>query len=198
METGLFFGSFNPIHHGHLIVASHILETGLLKEIWFVVSPQNPFKNPGSLLNENHRFRLVQDAIEGDPLLKASNIEFKLPKPSFTTDTLAHLKEKFPSTSFSIIMGSDSFQNIEKWKNAKHLLKNYPIIVYPRRGHEPQNIPGAKVTFTTSPFIEISSTHIRELIRKRKSIRYYVPESVRLAIETNMFYFSPSENPSQQ
>jgi len=198
MDVGLFFGSFNPIHHGHLIVASHVVQSGLVQEVWFVVSPQNPFKNPGSLLNENHRYYLVQEAVEGANNLRASNIEFKLPKPSYTVNTLAYLKEKYPEHHFSIIMGSDSFQNLPNWKNAEHIILNYPIIIYPRKNHEIKNDSGANISIAKAPLIEISSTHIRELIRSRKSIRYYVPETVRTAIETNMFYYTESENPTHQ
>src|SRR6478672_4307435 len=119
---GLYFGSFNPVHHGHLIIAKHLLNQKLVDEVWFVVSPQNPFKNSGTLLNENHRYFLLQEAIEGEQKLKVSNVEFKLPKPSYTVNTLSYLQEKYPDHSFSIIMGSDSFQNIEKWKNAEVII----------------------------------------------------------------------------
>lgn len=196
MEIGLFFGSFNPIHHGHLIIASHIVQKELVQEAWFVVSPQNPFKKSQSLLNENHRYFLVQEAIEAAVGLKASNIEFKLPKPSYTVNTLIYLKEKYPGFRFSIIMGSDGFQNLASWKNANYIIKNHPIIIYPRKGYEVKNTSGANITIAEAPILEISSTHIRELIRERKSIRYYVPETVRVAIETNMFYYSASENPT--
>ncbi len=198
MEVGLFFGSFNPIHHGHLIVASEIIQAGLVQELWFVVSPQNPFKKIGSLLNENHRLFLLQEAIEGDSRLKASNIEFKLPKPSYTVNTLAYLKEKYPSHQFSIILGSDSFQNLPRWKNAPHIIQNYRLLIYPRKGYEVKDTYGAHIQLTQSPLIEISSTHIRKLIRDRKSIRYLVPETVRVAIETNLYYFSNSENQTQE
>ena len=198
MEVGLFFGSFNPINHGHLIVASEIIQAGLVQELWFVVSPQNPFKKIGSLLNENHRLFLLQEAIEGDSRLKASNIEFKLPKPSYTVNTLAYLKEKYPSHQFSIILGSDSFQNLPKWKNAPYIIQNHRILIYPRKGYDVKDTYGANIHLTQSPLIEISSTHIRKLIRERKSIRYLVPETVRVAIETNLYYFSNSENQTQE
>ena len=117
MKIGLYFGSFNPIHTGHLIIASHVSNYTDLQEIWFVISPQNPFKKSSSLLNENHRKFLVDLAIEGEDKLKSSNIEFKLPKPSYTVDTLLYLNEKYPKHEFSIIIGSDSYLNIEHWKN---------------------------------------------------------------------------------
>jgi len=197
MKIGLFFGSFNPIHHGHLIIANHIAMTTDLDEVWFVVSPQNPFKKSGSLLNENHRLHLVQLAIEGEKKLKASNIEFKLPRPSYTIDTLIYLKEKYPGHVFSLIIGSDGFQNIEKWKNAGVILRDYPIIIYKRPGFEIEKPVSASISVTEAPLLEISSTHIRYMIRDRKSIRYLVPDVVQEEIEKNMYYRSALENPTQ-
>lgn len=197
MKIGLFFGSFNPIHNGHLIIANHIAMTSDLNEVWFVVSPQNPFKKAGSLLNENHRLHLVQLAIEGEKKLKASNIEFRLPRPSFTIDSLIYLKEKYPDHEFSIIIGSDGFQNIEKWKNADVILRNYPIIIYKRPGFEIKPPVPDTVSVTEAPLLEISSTHIRYLIKNNKSIRYLVPDIVKDEIERNMYYRSALENPTQ-
>src|SRR6201987_1840618 len=124
MNIGLFFGSFNPIHIGHLIIANHVAQETDLNQVWFVVSPQNPLKASGSLLNEYHRLHLVKVAIEEENKLRASDIEFHLPKPSYTVDTLAYLKEKFPQHQFSIIMGSDSFSNLINWKNYEVIAKN--------------------------------------------------------------------------
>ena len=197
MTVGLFFGSFNPVHHGHLIIARHILNMNLVDEIWFVVSPQNPFKQNERLLNEHHRYFLLQEAIEGEQHFKVSNVEFRLPKPSYTIHTLTYLKEKYPELSFSIIIGSDSFQNISKWKNAEVILSDYHIIVYKRPGFEIVDSHNAKVTITEAPLLEISSTHIRNLLRSGKSIRYLVPEAVRLEIENKNYYKSSLENPSQ-
>ena len=197
MKIGLFFGSFNPIHNGHLIIANHIAMTSDLNEVWFVVSPQNPFKKAGSLLNENHRLHLVQLAIEGEKKLKASNIEFRLPRPSFTIDSLIYLKEKYPDHEFSIIIGSDGFQNIEKWKNADVILRNYPIIIYKRPGFEIKPPVPDTVSIAEAPLLEISSTHIRYLIKNNKSIRYLVPDIVKDEIERNMYYRSALENPTQ-
>ena len=198
MKVGLFFGSFNPIHHGHLIIANHIAMTTNLDEVWFVLSPQNPFKKTASLLNENHRLHLLQLAIEAEKKLKASNIEFKLPRPSYTVDTLAYLKEKYPQHNFSIILGSDGFQNIEKWKNAEIILHNYPIIIYKRPGFEINtNLPALSITVAEAPLLQISSTHIRYMIREGKSIRYLVPDAVMEEIEKNMYYGSALENPAQ-
>lgn len=197
MKVGLFFGSFNPVHHGHLIIANHIAMGGQVDEVWFVLSPQNPFKKAGSLLNENHRFHLLQLAIEGEKKLRASNIEFRLPRPSYTVDTLAYLKEKHPSHQFSIIIGSDSFQNIDKWKNANVILENYPIIIYNRPGFGVNKALSSSITVTEAPLLEISSTHIRYMIRSGKSIRYLVPDIVMEEIEKNLYYRSALENPAE-
>ena len=188
MNVGLYFGSFNPIHNGHLIIASHLANTPPLDEVWFVISPQNPFKKSSTLLNEHHRLFLVQEAIEGEKRLKASKVEFNLPKPSYTIDTLTYLKEKYPSHHFYIIMGSDSFQNLAKWKNAEIIAASYPIIIYKRAGFEISNPLQAKITVADAPMIEISSTHIRELLKKGKSIRYLVPDVVKEEIERNHYY----------
>ena len=190
MNIGLYFGSFNPIHHGHLIIASYILEHTDLDQIWFVVTPQNPLKPTGALLNEYHRLFLVQTAIEGEPRLKTSDIEFKLPRPSYTADTLTYLQEKYPAHQFSIIMGSDSLQNLSKWKNYGFILKNYPLYIYKRPGHE--NIPAypeaRKITMLEAPLLPISATQIRKNIKEGRSIRYLVPDAVREEIERNNYY----------
>lgn len=190
MQIGLYFGSFNPIHHGHLIIANYLLENTDLDQIWFVVSPQNPLKPSSSLLNEYHRLFLVQTAIEGESRLKASDIEFKLPKPSYTVDTLTYLQEKYPSHQFSIIMGSDSFQNLPKWKNYTWLLQHFPIYVYKRPDHEVlPSFPGAKkIIVLDAPLLPISATHIRKNVKEGKSIRYLVPDAVREEIERNGYY----------
>lgn len=187
---GLYFGSFNPIHHGHLIIANHILQHTDLDQIWFVVSPQNPLKPSGALLNEYHRLFLVNTAVEGESKLRASDIEFKLPRPSYTTDTLAYLQEKYPDWQFAIIMGSDSFENLAKWKNYQHLLKHYPIYVYRRSGHETlPDYPGAKkIVVLDAPLLPISATDIRKKIKEGKSIRYLLPDDVREEIERNGYY----------
>jgi nicotinate-nucleotide adenylyltransferase len=198
MNIGLYFGSFNPVHNGHLIIANHILNTGIVDEVWLVVSPQNPFKNAAALLNENHRFHLVQLAVEGSPGLRASNIEFKLPKPSYTVNTLAYLTEKYPSHNFSIILGSDGFQNIDKWHNAQVIIKNYPLLVYKRPGFEITETFGARLTVLDAPLLQISSTHIRKLIKENKSIRYLVPDVVAEEIAKHYYYKSALENPSKQ
>jgi nicotinate-nucleotide adenylyltransferase len=196
MNIGLYFGSFNPIHHGHLIIANHIINETGIKEVWFIVSPQNPFKETSSLLNEQHRLQLVKLAIEDAPGLRASNIEFSLPKPSYTIDTLVYLEEKYPQHQFYIIMGSDGFQNIDKWKNANQLLKNYPIIIYERPGFNVIKKDGTNITLLKAPLLDISSTHVRKLIKEKKSIRYLVPDNVAQEIESQQYYSSLLENKS--
>ena len=188
MKIGLYFGSFNPIHIGHLIIANHILNETDLQRIWFVVSPQNPFKLSSTLLNKYDRLHLVQKAVEGDDRLKASEIEFALPQPSYTSHTLAYLSEKYPSHQFIVIMGSDSFQNLGKWKNAEAIIANYPIIVYRRPQFEATNNLGAQLTVMDAPLLEISATHVRECIQKGKSIKYLVPKAVEEEIEKSSFY----------
>jgi nicotinate-nucleotide adenylyltransferase len=160
MQIGLYFGSFNPIHHGHLIIANFILGHSELDQIWFVVSPQNPLKPSGTLLNEYHRLHLVRLAVEGENNLRASDIEFKLPRPSYTADTLAYLVEKYPDHQFALVMGSDSFENLPKWKNYSYILKNYPIYVYRRPGHTAiPDYPAAKrVVVLDAPLLPISAT----------------------------------------
>ena len=188
MNIGLYFGSFNPIHIGHLIIASHVLNETELKKIWFVVSPQNPFKINNQLLDENQRLQLARLATENDNRMKVSDIEFGLPRPSYTIDTLTHLKEKYPEYNFSIIMGSDSFQNLDKWKNFEMIAKEYSILVYKREGFEITNKHGAKILELEAPLLQISATHIRKLVKEGKSIRYMVPEIVREEIEIRKFY----------
>jgi nicotinate-nucleotide adenylyltransferase len=188
MKIGLYFGSFNPVHTGHLIIAKHVLNTTAIQQVWLVVSPHNPLKKAGSLLNEYHRLHLVQAAIEGENDLKASNIEFHLPRPSYTIDTLTYLLEKYPVHDFAVIMGSDSFCNIHKWKNFEVLLRNYPLYVYRRPGFPVESTTNPNIVLLDAPLLEISSTHIRELVQSGKSIRYLVPDAVKEEIERNHYY----------
>ncbi|PZR29491.1 MAG: nicotinic acid mononucleotide adenylyltransferase [Citrobacter freundii] len=188
MKIGLYFGSFNPVHIGHLIIANHLLNETGIEKIWFILSPQNPFKVNHSLLNEYDRLHLLQIATADDPRIKVSDIEFSLPKPSFTSVTLAHLSERYPEHEFSIIMGSDSFQNLNKWKNVDSIISNYSIYVYIRPGFPIENSIGAKLVELDAPLLQISATGIRELIRHGKSIRYMVPENVIEEIEKGGYY----------
>ncbi len=188
MKIGLFFGSFNPIHVGHLIIANHVANNTDLNQVWFVVSPQNPFKQSSSLLNEYHRFHMIQSAIDGENKLRASSVEFKLPKPSYTVDTLTYLAEKHPEHEFSLIIGSDGFQNLNKWKNYEVLVKNHSFFIYKRPGFEITEVWGADIILLSAPLLEISSTRIRDLIKEKKSIRFLVPDCVKEEIERNSYY----------
>ena len=188
MHIGLFFGSFNPIHTGHMIIANHIVEHAGIDKLWFVVSPHNPLKDSHSLLNEYDRLHLVKIAIDDNPKFRASNIEFSLPKPSYTIDTLTYLEEKFPLEKFSIIMGSDSFQNIHRWKNYEQLVKNHPIIIYNRPGFEIDETHGARLTIVDAPLLNISSTYIRSQVKQGKSIRYLVPDPVHNYIADSNYF----------
>jgi nicotinate-nucleotide adenylyltransferase len=198
MKVALYFGSFNPIHNGHLIIANHILQEEGYNEIWFVVSPQNPFKNENNLLNANHRYHLLQIAIEGENNLKVCNIEFKLPKPSYTVNTLIYLKEKYPKHLFDILLGSDGFQNILKWKNSDFIVSNYKFIIYKRPGFLINSEIRANIKEIEGPELIISSTMIRKLISENKSIRYLVPDMVNEEIKTMGYYkFSKIETKKQ-
>ena len=188
MNIGLYFGSFNPIHIGHLIIANHVLNETPMNKIWFIVSPQNPFKESKTLLNEFDRLHLVRLATQDDNRIKCSDIEFNLPKPSYTSNTLAFLSEKYPEHQFSLIMGSDSYQNLDKWKNYETIINNYPVYVYKREGHEIKKTFDKEAVILNAPIIQISASQIREHIRSAKSIRYLVPEIVREEIETRKFY----------
>ena len=188
MNIGLYFGSFNPVHVGHLIIANHLLNFTDLKKVWFIVSPQNPFKTRENLLNEYHRLHLLRLAIEDDVRMRAVDIEFNLPKPSYTATTLIHLEERYPEHHFSIIMGSDSFQNIHKWKNYEAIVKHYTIYVYLRPGFEVNNTVNARVQILQAPLLDISATSIRQMIREKKSVRYLVPEKVQEEIARGGYY----------
>ncbi len=180
MTTGLFFGSFNPIHVGHLIIANHLVEYADLKQVWFIVSPHNPFKEKSSLLNEYSRLDLVNAAIEGNTKLKSSSIEFKLPQPSYTIDTLQYLTEKYPKRKFSLIMGGDNLMGFHKWKNYEKILSNYTIHVYKRNGSNTSELQKKypTINFLEVPLLDISSSLIREMIQQKKSVRYLLPDKV--------------------
>lgn len=189
MKVALYFGSFNPIHTGHLIIAEYVAENADVQQVWLVVSPQNPLKKASGLLNEYDRLHLVNIAVEDNEKLKATDIEFKLPKPSYTIDTLSYLSEKYPMHEFVIVIGSDSYENIAKWKNVQVLKKNYSFIIYERPAFpvDKRALPhGWKLL--RAPMLDISSTFIRTQIREGKSIKYLVPDVVSADIQKNGYY----------
>ncbi len=188
MKVGLYFGSFNPVHVGHLIIANHALNETDLDKVWFIVSPQNPFKTESTLLNEYHRLHLLKLATEDDNRVRVSDIEFHLTRPSYTSNTLAYLQEKYPEHNFVIIMGSDSFQNLKKWKNWESIVSNHEIIVYLRPGFKIENDIQSKLNILKAPLLEISSTQIRELIAQKKSARYLVPDKAYEEILKGRYY----------
>jgi nicotinate-nucleotide adenylyltransferase len=188
MNIGLYFGSFNPIHHGHLIVASYILNRKLVDQVWFVVSPLNPFKQKKDLINEYTRLGLVRIAIEGEINMRAIDVEFKMPKPSYTIDTLKKLNEIYPEHVFTIIVGSDSYENIERWKEGSEILDKNDIIIYRRLGHSCTSKSDRHLNLIDSPQIQISSTTIRQMIKSDQSIRYLLPDAVIEEIEKGSIY----------
>ncbi len=189
MQIGLYFGSFNPIHTGHLIIAEHVVSNTPLDQVWLVVSPHNPLKPSASLLNEYNRLNLVNLAIEDNEKLKVSDVEFKLPKPSYTIDTLTYLTEKHPQHSFTVIMGSDSYLNLQRWKNYEVLIRDYNFIIYERPAFPVDNstLP-QNFILLNAPLLEISSTFIREQVKKGNSIRYLVADAVAQEIADNGYY----------
>lgn len=191
-KIGLFFGSFNPIHIGHLILANYILENSDMDELWFVVSPQNPFKDKKSLLKDSNRLDMVQLAVKNYPRMRASNVEFSLPKPSYTIDTLTYLHEKYPDVSFALIMGEDNLQGLSKWKNAETLIKNHQIIVYPRIFENAASTEEIKkhenISLIKAPVIELSATEIRTMIKEGKNVRPMLPPEVFEYLDGSSFY----------
>lgn len=188
-KTGLYFGSFNPIHIGHLIIANQILTKSDLQEIWFVISPHNPLKEKNTLLDDNHRLSLIKVAIEDNPDFKACDIEFKMPKPSYTIHTLLNLEEKYPNRKFCLIIGSDNLFSFEKWFNYEQILKNYQLYVYPRPNYIDcpfKTHPSVK--WVDAPLIEISSSAIRNAIKNNISVRYLLPDKVLDYINEMHFY----------
>jgi nicotinate-nucleotide adenylyltransferase len=189
-KIGLFFGSFNPVHVGHLIIANYMAEYTDLDEVWLVVTPQNPLKKKRTLANNYDRLHLVNLAIEGNPLLKASNIEFGLPQPSYTIDTLTYLKEKHPDDQFTLIMGGDNLRSLPRWKNYEILLRDYRIFIYSRPGYElgPLVAEDNVQVFTEVPQMSISASFIRKSLQSGKSVRYMLSDAVHdYLMETNLY-----------
>lgn len=188
-EIGLFFGSFNPIHTGHMIIANLIKETTTVEEIWFIVSPQNPFKKNKNLLHEFDRLDLVSTAIAGDYKFKVSDVEFNMPKPSYTIDTLAVLREKHEDKKFRLIIGGDNLASFTKWKNHKEIIDQFGLIVYPRpNSPETDLLPRENIEIVEAPELDISATLIRKLIKENKSVKYLVPEAVEVKIRKEGYY----------
>lgn len=190
-KIGLYFGSFNPIHIGHLVIANHLVENSDLDEIWLVVTPHNPFKKKKSLLDDHHRLELVRRACDGYEKLKPSDIEFKLPQPNYTINTLIYLSEKYPDYLFCLLMGEDNLNTFHKWKNYELILEQNPIYVYPRKtnnGHENQFTNHPDIVHIDAPIMEISSTQIRNAIKEGKNIKPMLPTEVWEYIDEMNFY----------
>ena len=191
MKIGLYFGTFNPIHVGHLIIANHLVEFSDLDKVWLVVTPHNPHKQKNTLLNDYHRLELVRLATEDYPKLRPSNIEFNLPQPNYTVDTLVHLEEKYPKHEVSLIMGEDNLNSFHKWKNYEVILERYNIYVYPRITSDiekNQLVNHPRVHKIAAPIIEITSTFIRNGIKQKKNIKPMLPEKVWEYIDKGLFY----------
>jgi nicotinate-nucleotide adenylyltransferase len=189
MRIGLFFGSFNPVHIGHMALANYMLRYTEMQEVWFVVSPQNPLKTKAQLLDQNQRLALVNIAIDDYPGMRSSNIEFRLPQPSYTIHTLAHLKEKFPEHEFSLIIGQDNLLTFPKWKNYEEILREFQVYVYPRPGCDKSDLEEhPHVHLTDAPLMDISASFIRKAIREKKNIRFFLPAKVWEEIDTMNFY----------
>lgn len=193
MKIGLFFGSFNPVHVGHMVLANYMQVYGPLDQVWFVVSPHNPLKKKSSLLHERHRLRLVELAIGDNPKLRANDIEFSLPQPSYTVNTLVHLQEKYPQHQFVLIMGEDNLSSFHKWKSYEEILQRHELYIYPRQDKQPISgqpdvMAHPSVKRINAPLMEISSTAIRQAIQDKKDVRYFMPLPVWEYIREMHFY----------
>lgn len=191
MKVGLYFGTFNPIHVGHLIIANHIVENSDLDQLWMVVTPHNPLKKKSGLLADYHRLQMVHLATEDYDKIIPSDIEFKLPQPNYTVNTLAHLQEKFPQHQFSLIMGEDNLKSLKKWKNFELILNDYQLYVYPRISTDevPEEfLNHPNIHQVSAPIIELSSTYIRNSIKEQKNIKPMLDAKVWEYINHNLFY----------
>jgi len=188
-KVGIYSGSFNPIHHGHLMLASYLVTFGELDELWLLVSPQNPLKPKAELLDDQHRLEMARLAVGDDPFIKVSDEEMHLPRPSYTINTLQQLSEQYPDNQFVFVCGMDSLQNLDKWKDYEKILENYPILVFPRKGYdggELINHPSVRVVET--PIIELSSTFIRNCIANNINVRHFIPENAYNYLTNNNLY----------
>ena len=191
MKVGLYFGTFNPIHVGHLIIANHLAENSELDEIWMVVTPHNPLKKKAGLLEDYHRLHMIHLAADSYPKIKPSDIEFKLPQPNYTINTLIHLKEKYPKYEFSLIMGEDNLKSLKKWKNYEVIVNDYHLYVYPRISEDivPEEfLNHPNIHKVDAPIVELSSTFIRNGIKEGKNIRPMIDTKVWEYIDHNLFY----------
>lgn len=189
MHIGLFFGSFNPIHIGHMAIANYMVEFTDMEQLWFVVSPQNPLKEKKTLLGQNQRLYMVNVAVEDYPKFKSCTIEFDLPQPSYTVNTLAHLKEKYPQHTFSLIIGQDNLVTFDKWKNYEEILKQFKLYVYPRPNcGESKFDRHPNVIFTKAPMMDISSTFIRDAIKNKKDVSLFLPAKAWEYVDSMNFY----------
>ena len=195
MKIGLYFGTFNPVHIGHLIIANHFAEYSDLDKIWMVITPHNPFKKKKTLLDNHHRYQLVLEAVEQYSKIEASTIEFNLPQPNYTANTLVHLQEKYPHYEFSLIMGEDNLKTLHRWKNYEAILEHHNIYVYPRIEKEqpatkPELLKHPKIQVVDAPVVEISATFIRKAIKEGKNCKPLLPDSVWKYIDEMNFYRS--------
>ncbi len=188
MQTGLLFGSFNPVHTGHLIIATFMVDFVGLDEVWFIVSPQNPLKERDSLVNETHRYEMVKKALEKYPQLKESDIEFDMPRPSYTIDTLKKLENDYPEREFAVIIGTDNIDNIDRWKDYKEVV-SYRFYIYPRLGSKNEKLSlFSNAKHISAPVVEISSRFIRKAAGVGKEFRPYLPAEVYEYIKDNKLY----------
>ncbi len=189
MDVGLFFGSFNPVHIGHLAIANYLVEYTSIRQLWFVISPHNPLKEQEDLLNDFDRYDLLKKAVNEDPRFRISDVEFHMPRPSYTIDTLITLGKKYPDHRFTLLMGSDNLESLPRWKQYEEIVENYEILVYPRPGYDQTTgMNHRNISWVDAPQLTISSTFIREAIRAGRNLRHFVPPQVWDHIEKMGFY----------
>ena len=188
-KIGIYSGSFNPIHHGHVMLANYLVEFSDLDELWFVVTPQNPLKKKADLLDDDERLKMVQLAIGNDPRFVVSDIEMHLSTPSYTINTLTALSKQYPEIQFVFICGMDSLQNLKNWREYQKILDNYELLVFPRAGYDGGELAGyPSVTILKTPILEISSTFIRQCIKEGRDVRHFMPEQAFLYMKQHHFY----------